>query len=304
MIVSWRLWQMLRQPPVHFQNATRYLWFRRYPVYRLSAKTDAFSLIRTITLIFAVFASLHLVVLLIMLGFAASALIVNTVMHTLRNLTQAIIASGIIAHERQQNRYDTMKLLPPGELGYVWTVYGRIAHCFHSITYAYEARLYVASWLLLIPVCVVIQGLISGESDFTARAFSEFVVTMVAIAGVYLIDFIHSTVLGLLVGILAPTVTRNRQEARVGAFFTFLTLQLGAYLLMWLLNGVLVAPVLPGRFSDMRLFWLGNLAAAGLNLLIFFAVREIMIRLLWRVAQHRLNVVPADLIALMSGKLS
>ena len=113
------------------------------------------------------------------------------------------------------------------------------------------------------------------------------------------IDDIHSTVIGSLVGVIVPLFARNRLDARIGAFVGFLLLQVSAYTcrLGDRLHADAAAERQFGAERDCR----RRLALPLEQLLVFFTVRELIARVLWRVNYLLLDGDVSDLRVLTKG---
>jgi hypothetical protein len=90
-----------------------------------------------------------------------------------------------------------------------------------------------------------------------------------------------------------PTYLQGHLDTRFGTVGVYLLMQLGTYVLTWLI--ALLA--LPAAFGPAPT-WLARAALAVLQLAVFYAVREVIIQVLWRKLLEQLNVAPAELDAM------
>jgi hypothetical protein len=106
----------------------------------------------------------------------------------------------------------------------------------------------------------------------------------------------QSITLGGLIGMLLPTYSRNAWEVRFGALGLFALVQTTAYSV-----GVLLGLLLPAFYLPLQ--WTGWLAIYShfvLALLLLAALREIVLRLLWRLLLLRLNLDAKDRVGMVS----
>ena len=152
---------------------------------------------------------------------------------------------------------------------------------------------------------LLISGLLSlpearglGVPNNSSANFLQSLLNVIEIVSVlalaFHIDDIHSTVIGSLVGVIVPLFARNRLDARIGAFVGFLVLQMTAYSFVWLI-GFIALPELNASLL------LPALALPLEQLLLFFAVREVIARVLWGVNALLLDGDVSDLRLLTKG---
>ncbi len=289
--LSLQVWNALRRPPIHHPL------FRRvshsHPPVAQRHLTSIQRAVLTVLFVGGVYVGLRyyaqaIIVgtLLIPLGVAALYMALHG---TLAGLFWAIRVSGAIAQERERGIYDLLSTSPYGAFGVSWAI---CTGCqYHDQTFngigaqrVWFSRIFFISLLLFGGVIVQID-----PRSFDGRPLVGLLLIVeiaAALALVFHIDDIQSTVIGSLVGLIVPLFARNRLDARVGAFVGFLLLQIGAYVLIGLIGFVLLP-----QLSNILTFdaTIKLLLLPFEQVLVFFAVRELIARGLWR-----LNVLLLD----------
>jgi hypothetical protein len=106
-------------------------------------------------------------------------------------------------------------------------------------------------------------------------------------------EYVQSVILGVLVGITIAVRVSTRLDASLLGFIVYLMLQISVYALTLALGFALLTPI----YDSLRLT--GEFAPVGLNLLrllVFCAIREALIALLWRALAAHLLVMPDDMV--------
>jgi hypothetical protein len=113
----------------------------------------------------------------------------------------------------------------------------------------------------------------------------------VLIAALYL-DSHHSPIMGSLVGMLTPTYTTTRADARLWTVGIYLLIQL-----ITLLSALLAANlIVPGAYHSLNLSgWNADISPPLIGLVVFYGVREAMITLLWYGLARQLNADPQEM---------
>ena len=146
-------------------------------------------------------------------------------------------------------------------------------------------------WLLaLLIIALLCVGLYMVRQDPGPQMFKLYGlhksigITVLALAALH-IDYIHSTVLAVLVGIIVPAYTRT--EVRLWAVMGFLFLQVMTYTVTVFAALVILPAIIPAG-------WAPQLGTLGITLIVFFAVRESLIALFWRRLLHLTNTNSDD----------
>ena len=158
---------------------------------------------------------------------------------TVYGLTTANHISDAIAVEKQQGRHIFLSLTPYGSAGTAWAICGIVLHT-HSTLRALRANL-----LYMFVVCVGWLGFAGLALLVLSLAAQRLLIPVYGllllldlwvVAVLILMDFAQSTVIGCLVGMIAPELTNNQFDTRQYATGLFLTLQISAYLVVIFLS--------------------------------------------------------------------
>jgi hypothetical protein len=142
--------------------------------------------------------------------------------------------------------------------------------------------------LVLVTALVIAVVIASSGRPLTFAPTLTTLVSGAALVVAFYLDFVQSTVVAALVGILAPTVTRNLLDVRAWSVLNFLLLQFSAYLVTWLV-GFVIVPML------YQILNLGGISLPVLRVVVLYVVREGIITGLWNALIRRLNALPTDL---------
>lgn len=280
-MLSWKLWRALCRPPYNHPLFVRVA----------NAHNGSSSILRTFKftgfyLIACVLFTLAWPFILInpalVLLFAAASA------NTIYAMSWAARIGTAIAHEREQYTFDLICLIPVGALGAGWALSTAHLHrsalfqnlrlLMHSLTVAL-----IGALITTIPVTLTLA---SGSST----SYSLFLLLDygIAITAAFYFDHIQSVTLAYLVGMITASIAQNRINAQLWSVGVFLLLQLFVYLLTLIIGiVVLQAPLYvddTARNAIMPLLWLA----------IFYALREGVIRLIWRLLAHQFNAGPSE----------
>ncbi len=299
-MISYRLWDALNHPPTHhplFWRMIRSDTLVYFPASHM-ALLDKLSVIYLIAFVGALLLtnvlswaaqSALLALLLVLLALPIILPVVLLLRLTLFSGSFYGIAwtariSQQISRQQQTGAYDLLALLPSGELAAAWAISVGCLYRRHRFTNAQEMR---SVWLriILFAVAVMMMSALLRNAPDIAPALLLGVLACVAIVALQ-IDFIQSTILAVLVGMIVPTCTRT--EARLWAAGGFLVLQVITYMV-----AILTAVVmLPGAY----------LLALTASLVVFCAVREALIAGLWYGLLRLSNTHPDDLECVFTGR--
>ena len=308
-VVTLQVWYALKRPPIHHPL------FRRVSQKRPPAPPKSLSLIQRIALavIFAVmsyvglryFAQLvFIIIFFIPIGVAGIYMALHG---TLAGLYWAIRVSSAIARERERGTFELLSTSPYGPFSASWAICTGCQYYDQTFNGMGAQRVWFSRIFFL--TLLLMGGLLSlpeahglGVPNNTSANFLESLVSVIELVSIlalaFHIDDIHSTVIGSLVGVIVPLFARNRLDARIGAFVGFLVLQITAYVLVWVI-GFSAVPELNASLAIN-----GTAALLALpceQLLVFFAVREGIARLLWSINSLLLDGDVSDLRLLTKG---
>jgi hypothetical protein len=212
---------------------------------------------------------------------------------TFCGVAYAIRISGAIVNEHTQGRYELAQVSPLGAEGVSWSV-GNLAY--HNSHFVGQIRdlargIYLVigvgvtmligmNVILWIPLIANHSGPISGREMLDQ---AEFIVPFFVVVSAIYLDLIQSILVGYVIGLIVPTMTVDRLNARGLASGLFLGVQFSFYAIV----GILSFWILPEFYA-----LLGFESGAMLNLIrlaLFFGLRETLIVVLWRLLATTLD---------------
>ncbi len=219
-------------------------------------------------------------------------------LNTVNGVRLAAAASTIIYDEYQRGTLDLLTLIPSGKREAIWLLSLGVIHqtrAYHSLTLwrRYIGRI-IPAGLSFYALLLVLNTLPDSNFALTLLNGMFFLVIVPCVAALLLDrDNLQSTVSAAVTGLMVSTQARNRGEAQVLAGVLFAAEQLLLYALL------VLALVIPTRFLSMRVFlnnpdaWGPFLIQGTAYLLLicggYVGLRDLGIRLLWRVYQQRLH---------------
>jgi hypothetical protein len=277
--LSLQMWNALKRPPIHHPL------FRRVSRNHAQPQPRHLSLPQRIGLLVLLGIILYLslrfyteiifvIILFVPLGITALYMALHG---TIAGLYWAIRVSSAIARERERGIYDLLSTSPYGAFSASWAI---CTGCqYYDQTFngvgaqrVWYSRIFFLTLLLLTALISLANPRVQSPEGFL------YVLELVIILAIaFYFDDIQSTVIGNLVGLIVPLFARNRLDARVGAFFGFLLLQIGAYTLVALID-FLWLPQISYAFDSQ----IAEFALPIGQFIVFFAVRELVARFLWR----------------------
>jgi hypothetical protein len=275
-MTTWRLWRALKSPPaanpIFRRVTTAYHEDFYWPI-----------LVQNIVLQGQIwFWSLLFVV-------DTRALILMAFSGTCYGAIWAITISGTIAGQRTYGMYDLLCLSPTGTVGVNWAICTGCLHRHQAFASVNSQEAWSVRLILFIPL-VVSANVLFGRI-FSATG-TITIVWLFAFLTLFYIDHVQSIILGSLFGVLAPQRNTNGLDTRIWAIAGFLLVQVFTYLILI----VSVLFILPGLFDRVGFGGLlADLSLPLLSILIFYAVREVVIMRLWHILTWDLNAAPAEL---------
>lgn len=209
----------------------------------------------------------------------------------------AIRVSQLILVERKNNTFELLSLSPAGALAACWAI------CTSSLHYKRQFErlrdIVKTSAQIVIAVFSVVVILFGGSTALSIL-FSDAPIPLpamlplmnaMAIVALLYVDYVQSTVMGSMVGLVIPTFASSIVDSFLYAPAVFLLLKFGCYSL-----GVLVGINLIDTLY-LQAGWQGGAADFSMTILrvvIMVAVQELLIRGLWRIILIRMNSRPED----------
>lgn len=280
-MLTWRLWRALLDPAYH-------------PIFRYAKQTQPrnFSLPEWLRpLVVLPLLVLCVLTLPLSIAFVLFVLIASPIAFLMLNgsifgLKIAILTSGIIVKTRLREQYALFGATPPGRLGAEWLL---CAGCAHRNDLLRQTHTMLRVLLLLVLIVVVgVTGILILTASIN-RDYSQVIEqvwstlsTILMLAGfatVAYVDHVQSILVGGLLGIFISGMTRNNFDARFWPALIYVALQAFVYLTVY----ALWMNVLPDLFTTLRLTGpLSDVGQFACCLVIFYSLRELMIRALWK----------------------
>ncbi|MFZ4816362.1 MAG: hypothetical protein ACOYL5_17640 [Phototrophicaceae bacterium] len=210
---------------------------------------------------------------------------------TVAGAITAAASAFAISREHNSDAFDLLAVTSEGTFGATWMLGMGAMHRRQIV-----ARLQLwGSWALRIGFITAVFGLL----DITLIAAGNFSVWDHLLLGLafalflvgFTIDHVQALTLGLLVGMLAPTVTPDRASAQVGAVAVYLLVRM-----MTLLIPLGIGfGVIPFALSWIPSMALQQLCTLLLTFALFVACNEGITRLIWSQTKQRLLTDPETL---------
>lgn len=202
----------------------------------------------------------------------------------------ALRISTAIARGVEDNTYSLLALTPGGPINASWVISASALYRNRDFdrlrTTIYGTLIFSLALAPLYTLFSLVFSVdINGHFMSSADVFANFVNFLTTLAVVYL-EYIQSTVQGVLVGILIPSYVNNRLDANLYALGSFLLLQFAAYS-AFILAGFGILNALIDRLPVHE--GAALILLALLRIVTFFAIREVILNGLWRLVATRLN---------------
>ena len=280
-VLSLQFWNALRRPPIHHPLFRRVSKSRPVTPPRRLTRIERIGLaLLVIGLVYGVLRYFAQMIFVFIFFIPLGVTMLYMALHgTLAGLYWAVRVSGAITRERERGIYDLLSTSPYGAFSVSWAICTGCQYydqTFNGIgaQRVWYSRIFFLTLLMLSAVITLADPRIRSPERFFSVA------ELVVILGIaFYIDDIQSTVIGSLIGLIVPQLSRHALDTRVGAFIGFLLLQVGAYALTFLVGFVL----LPQINANLGVAgWLGVFVLPVQQFAVFFAIRELIVRALWR----------------------
>lgn len=306
MILTWKLWRVLSEPPVfahaqyrrvvlartiNFLNEINWRWLWLLIVPLLAYLVLRHGIIAIVMLVFAVPAAGVMLFLLLPVLLPPFA--------TLIGGYWAAIISRTIIQEHRAHTYDLLCLAPEGTLGANWAIASGCLHrgdVFGALRFAMTVSLIIGGGLVALLAMVALFMAIRSTPTVMLITAVRTIADLGIVLALFYVHYVQSMVLSALVGVCAPALFDNRSDTPWLAFALFELIQFGSYGAFALLH-VLIAPALTSISPEA---WLAYIAAPLVYLLAFTMLREAVILALWELVRIRLNAAPTEREVLMS----
>jgi uncharacterized membrane protein len=284
-MMTWKLWRVLNIPPAGdpiFRHAAHYY---QSPG-RWRRLLDYIAFIVVITLLVAY---LRASFLALSTDLNPLILFVGLVLlgGTIYGFDWALAISDTVALARTNHTLDLLCITPRGAIGAIWSLGLSQLHRASSFRnrYAGRRRVFFSLGAVLLLLLFALGGMVLTATNAEARPLLDLTALLVGMLSSFAflvatyLDFIQSIIVGVLVGMIVPSFSRQRSDAQLWAASGFLVAQFGSYLVTYLI-GFVVLPVARNTF-DIEFTTL-ELLLLFPRLIVFFLVREALIALLWR----------------------
>lgn len=216
-------------------------------------------------------------------------------MSAVYGLRWTIMIAGMIARERESGMFELIALSPNGLFGSSRAIMSACLHRNESLAQMQSFGAWIMRFamglVLMLTIASLTTPIVLNDADpLLGQIITPLYIISLAIA-VY-VDHIHSILVAELVGMLVPIYTTRRVDASLGALVLYLLIQVGTYALT-LLIGFAILP-----FVLELLPFAPQLRAIILpfgRLAIFYSIREIIIRYLWRRLLYETNAAPSEM---------
>ncbi len=285
-MLTWKLWRALCSPPY------------AHPLFQRTISTHFIRsrmrrLVELMTGYVVMCALATLVWPMLFMNPAIIVLVVVACSNTLYSMIWAFRVSTAIAREYELETYDLLCMQPSGALGVGWALCtGNLYRSQFFRGLRFVMPMISISVTLALVIALAIPILLAISSDGQAET-SQLLMTLVyalslAIAFFY-IDHVQSLLLANLIGMITPTYIPDRLYAGLWAVSGFLTVQIAVYLLT-LIASFIILPI----FHSASMLHV-SLIFSILRLVIFYALREGIILVIWHLLAQRFNANPTEL---------
>ncbi|MFC1959526.1 hypothetical protein ACFLYO_02340 [Chloroflexota bacterium] len=295
-MLSWKLWQALKNPPYRHPLMRRVrsntgwltlLGNKALPFYLYAMLLGTIYMLWRITP--QTFGFVFLLILIIpsmaTLFFLVSPLLFPLVMVAVGAMWAALISERMV-EQQEHGIYDLLCVLPGGRWAANWAIACGSIHqgsVFEICLLILRIMLLLGGILLFMLLSMVLGQVFSAESQLDG--IGSFSIDMIALLVAYYLHYIQTMALSPLVGLLVPTYTKSRVEARLGAVGLLAVVQLGPFIFCGLL--FYFVPLLVGGTVDPE-------RSLALYLILVFGLREVIIRRLWYVLLRRLRLTAVE----------
>ncbi|MFW5709390.1 MAG: hypothetical protein ACOCX5_04125 [Chloroflexota bacterium] len=298
---SLRIWQALMRPfvahPVYQRRgvwkpdsvaSTRGLLHRLIRFFRRHEGRIYLMLITLIISLMIIFGFWNVFLFLVVVPFVVFLLLLPLgllLMGFLHGLLSGFAIGDTITNEKLQGRYMLLGLTPYGFEGATWALCSLSIHghpALRRVRMFARALYFLLLAIVGIPFFYTVLLYIMEPSSMIGSIFRDM--TLAALIVLTLAsDFLQSTNVGSIIGMLAPTYTRTRTDTRNMIWGMYLAAQASTYLLA----AIIVLFVLPGLLGMLGVA--SPVLLAGGGLLAFVLIREMFVVGLWYLLAAQLN---------------
>ncbi len=205
----------------------------------------------------------------------------------------AMRVSQLITTERRNHTYPLLALCPAGALAVCWVICTSAIHQHRYFTRLHEIirvctqiAVGLIGLVLLLFTCVSIPIIVTA-SRLTVPDYVS-VINIGAVLVLIYSEFVESTVIGCLVGLIIPTFSEGALDSLLYAPALFLLVKIGCWVISMLIGFTLLEQV----YTQFALHnGLMDIFLTVMRVMIVVAVQDIIIRGLWRIIIQRTNTL-------------
>ncbi len=291
MFLTWQFWNALRFP----------MW--RHPIFiqarkqreRVANTSRSWRFLQVgslvaISLLFFLFPTPAIVTSLgIIVGLPVLMIVFNG---TILGAIWVTNISATIAHAHRQHHFDLLSLTPQGAYGVSWYLCTGTIHRHNWLRTVYQLLSWVIGLVLVLLALaglMLIVGYVTANDDIIRQAQANVLRDVINIAFIVLalwLDHIQSIVISALLGMMLPTILKDKVQLRTLAPIIYLMTQLLTYLIVLLLYFVITA-IMTGIWGTA---FLVSTMIVSLTLISLYLLRETIISVLIRWIHLRYDV--------------
>lgn len=208
----------------------------------------------------------------------------------------AVRVSQLIAFERKNNTFELLALCPSGALAVCWALC--TSQLYQQQQFSRLREIFSTSTRIAFGIIAVLLGLIIIVSFFTIISAPKLVlpaliplINVEALVTLLYTEYIQSTVIGCLVGLIISTFGISVLDSFLYAPAIFFLIKIASYVVslfagFYLLDMIYQQIGLQGGGIDILL--------TLLRVTVIVVIQDVIIRLLWRLAIKRTDTMPDD----------
>ena len=208
----------------------------------------------------------------------------------------AVRVSQLITYERKNNTYDLLALCPQGTLAVCWVIctsllfqqqqFSRLREILRTSVWIAFAGITV----ILILFIFIFVSIILSESKMILPVIMPLINAEAVVVLIYS-EYVQSTVIGCLVGLLIPTFASGTMDSFLYAPAVFLLVKVGCFAISLLVGFNLLDRVY--QLIDAQNIILSVLLTMA-RVIIIVVVQDVVIRILWHLVIERTDTMPTD----------
>ncbi len=205
---------------------------------------------------------------------------------TVSGLLTGFAVSDTIINEKLQGRFDLLGLTPYGFAGATWALCSLSLQSNDLLRRVRGVMRVFFSFLIAlvtIPLLYTIMLVLASPRSPIGDVLSDMVLILLVV-GAMTIDYIQSTSVGALIGMIAPLRSSTRFESRNNVWSSFLVSQVASYLIAVFLIGF----ILPNLLATVGIT--SQLGYVALAVVVFYLIRELVLVLMWQLLAYQLRV--------------